>query len=44
LASDAHAPENIGYAFSESAERLIRLGCTTVDVRYKDAFKEFSLI
>lgn len=44
LTSDAHAPENIGYAFSESAERLIRLGCTTVDVRRGDAFETFSLL
>ena len=44
LTSDAHAPENIGYAFSESAERLIRLGCTTVDVRRGDVFEEHSLL
>ncbi len=44
LTSDAHTPENIGYAFAESAERLVRLGCETVDVRRGDTFESFSLV
>ena len=44
LTSDAHAPENIGYAFAESAERLVALGCKTVDVRRGDVFEEHFLL
>lgn len=44
LTSDAHTPGNIGYAFERSAERLLSLGCTSVDVRFGDAFLEHSLL
>ncbi len=44
LTSDAHAPENIGFAFDATAARLLRLGCDTVDVRRADRFEEMRLV
>ncbi len=44
FSSDAHTPENVGYAFEGSAERLLALGCTSVDERFGDAFREHSLL
>ncbi len=38
LSSDAHAPENIGFAFSEACARLTRLGVTVLDVYRGDRF------
>ena len=44
LTSDAHAPENIGFAFDAAVRRLLSLGCDRVDVRRADRFEEMKLI
>ena len=44
LTSDAHAPENIGFAFEAAAARLVSLGCDRVDVRRGDRFEEMKLV
>ncbi len=44
LASDAHHPSKIGFGFRETAELLVRLGCTEIDVRRGGSFERTSLL
>lgn len=44
LTSDAHTPQNVGFAFDAAAARLLRLGCDTVDVRRADRFEQMCLL